>query len=384
MAVNTGKYNRNNASRMTTTTTKKKSGGNALKTAGSVLNTLFSLSAPGMAFNLGRSLVGGNKKSTSKKKKTKVSGTLKNYDLDSLGQSLVDNAGGGYSSGGGGGVSAGSGIDLTNILGTYKDSASAQKKSLSDSYGSQRQQLLDSLKRFQNDTAESRKRQQQAFNSSRADLEEQAYMSNRNAAQSAAARGLGGSGLQQLAQLQSQLSSNKETSNLANENQQAQDTLTRALKEQEDTITKQVNSLSQEEANKLKEIDANTANLMAQLQYQEAVRQQEAIQAASAANASYASSAGSDADRTKALIDEATSTFEGILNSAEKNISGYANSSYSKNKKEDKAARKKAIQKAYKDATNDLSSAYGLTGLPKQYLLAYQQQLDGLYNKYYK
>mgnify|MGYP006959323132 CR=1 FL=1 len=301
-------------------------------------------------------------------------------DLNALGQSLVD----AYGSSSGGGVSAGSGIDLTNILNTYRDSANAQKASISGTYNNQRQQLLDSLKRFQTDTADARKRQQRAFNSSRADLEEQAYMNSRNAMQSASARGLGGSGLQQLSQLQSQLSSNKETSNLANENQQYQDKLTQALKEQEESTNKQVNNLSQEEANKLKEIDANTSNLMAQLQYQEAVRQQEAIQAASAANASAAASSRNSAQEMQELINAATASFEANLNSAEKTIKSAYKTTYSSDKKKNKAARKSAVNEAYNTATTNLSNAYAQTGLPKQYLTAYQQQLDSLYNKYYK
>lgn len=374
MAVNTGKYNRglsslssgNPFSLSKPKTTKPQKGAyNKQSNLGDAISKLNS----GIQSAIDKTLANAKPQET--------------VDLNALGQSLVD-AYGRSSGGGGGGVSAGSGIDLTNILNTYRDSANAQKASISGTYNNQRQQLLDSLKRFQTDTADARKRQQRAFNSSRADLEEQAYMNSRNAMQSASARGLGGSGLQQLSQLQSQLSSNKETSNLANENQQYQDKLTQALKEQEESTNKQVNNLSQEEANKLKEIDANTSNLMAQLQYQEAVRQQEAIQAASAANAAAASSSRSSAQDMQDLISAATASFEANLNAAEKNIKSAYKTTYSSDKKKNKAARKSAVNEAYNTATTNLSNAYAQTGLPKQYLTAYQQQLDSLYNQYYK
>ena len=231
---------------------------------------------------------------------------------------------GGSYSGGGGGASApvadNYAIDLTDILNTYTASAEAQKQSIMGvtsaqqkfyedalkaaieelklSEKSQRETLSKSLERFQQDTAESRKQQQANFTANRADLEAQAYLANRQALQSAASRGLGGSGLQQLAQLQNLINQSAATNELATENTQALNALAEALARQEqDTTqaltdlasgtTQKINSMSTENQNKintllseqkgkLAEIDANTASTKAQLQYNENVRAQEA------------------------------------------------------------------------------------------------------------
>lgn len=124
--------------------------------------------------------------------------------------------------GGGGGASAGSKIDLTPYINSLKEGANASKKTISDSYAAERNYLATQLANFQKDTEKARKIQTDAYNSARADLEEQAYMNTRAAQQSAAARGLGGSGLQQLAQLSSQIESSKQTSDLSQANTESQ------------------------------------------------------------------------------------------------------------------------------------------------------------------
>lgn len=193
--------------------------------------------------------------------------------------------------GGGGGASAGSKIDLTPYINALNEGAAANKKTISDTYAAQRNQLAQALKQYQENTATARQQAMDAYNSARADLEEQSYMNMRAAQQSAASRGLGGSGLQQLAQLSSQIESSKQTSDLSKSNTDTQNELTKALKDYEENINTQTNDLTTEERNKIAEIDANVAQTIANAQYQEEVRYQEALQQASAQNASIAASA---------------------------------------------------------------------------------------------
>lgn len=196
----------------------------------------------------------------------------------------------GYVGGGGGGGVANK-IDMTPMINSLKEGAAANKKTISDSYAADRNLLAQQLKQYQENTATARRQAMDAYNSARADLEEQSYMNMRAAQQSAASRGLGGSGLQQLAQLSSQIESSKQTSDLSEQNTETQNELTKQLKDQESNINTKISDLINEERNKLTEIDTNTAQAIAQAQYQEDVRYQEALQAAAAQNASIAASA---------------------------------------------------------------------------------------------
>ena len=288
-------------------------------------------------------------------------------------------------SGGGGGYA--SGIDLSNILDTYTQSANAQKKEITDSTASRRQGLLDSLKRFQDETKEARDQQRRAYNASRADLEGQAFMANRQAARSAAARGLGGSVLQQLAQLQAQIGQGEATNKLAQSNTDTLKAINTAAQNKEEDTNKALQALDTETANKLAQIDANTANLQAQLQYNEAVRLEEAKARAAAVAASNASSANS---YKLAALKEAAEREE--LNNAAKTTLGnitkqglnalqdaYDNAQKSKNTATNKKAREalKTTLDNYSalilNKANDAELDYS----------AYNDQLNKLYNKLY-
>ena len=294
------------------------------------------------------------------------------------------------SSGGSGRGGYGGGIDLTNILNTYSKSAEAQKqtirdttaasiKALQDSEASQRSTLTKALQRFQEDTAKERQQQQSNFNSIRADLEAQAYMANRQAMQSAASRGLGGSGLQQLAQLQNLINEGSETSNLAQSNTDALNSLAQALSRQEEdtktaltdlanNLATKIGDLNTSQANKLNEIDANTANLMAQLQYQEATRAQELASSYAAANAGITSNSD--------LASLTTSALDAIVGNAVDDISA----AYAKKGKKGKAAASEAVTNARKEIRSTLTDA----GLSQAYGNTYLNQLNSSLSRYFK
>ena len=330
-------------------------------------------------------------------------------------------------------------IDLSDILAAYTASAEAQKKAISDattnrkklledtlaaqikslqtSEASQKESLLNSLKRFQEDTAKARDQQRSSFNANRADLEAQAFLANRAAAQSAAARGLGGSGLQQLALLQNLINQSAQTSDLATENTEALNTLAQNLARQEEDITKNVTDLNQttqdkidaltteqknqlatllsEEANNLNQIETNTTSLKEQLKYQEAVRAENArIQAEQFAqqlansNKSIASNYSLYQQQRQDELSDVEEAVRSGLASAVTNANELMNiaSKSATSKKPAKALEQNnaAVQQVYSDTLNTLASIYGGSGASQSLYNEYINQLKNYYGQYYK
>lgn len=308
-------------------------------------------------------------------------------------------------------------IDLSDILKTYSESAAAQQqtirdttaasiKALENSEASQRAQLTKALERFQEDNAKERQQQQAAFNSNRADLEAQAYLANRQALQSAAARGLGGSGLQQLAQLQNLINQSTATNELATSNTDALNALAQSLsRQEEDTTTSlndlannlatQIQALNTAQADKINEIEKNTGSLKSQLQYQEAVRAQDARRQAeqfaanlAAQNASTASNWALYNQQKQVeynnLADQTTSSLAALITDAANQMKSASKSSTNKKDSEALAENNAAVQAAYDAAVSNLANIYGASGLDKSiYLDPYSKQLANLYSKYY-
>ena len=344
---------------------------------------------------------------------------------------------GSYSGGGGASVSTPAGIDLSDILAAYTASAEAQKKSISDaaaarrqlladtltsniktletSESQQRENLLNSLKRFQEDTAKARGQQQSSFNASRADLEAQAFMANRAAMQSAAARGLGGSGLQQLSQLQNMINQSGEINKLSLSNTEALNALAQELARQEEDTTTNINNLAKEiqnkkealtteqkntlnallseEANKLNEIETNTTSLKEQLKYQEAVRAEnariEAEQFAAQLAASNAASSSSFNNYLKQLEIEEDALRKSGLNtvsvSTKSGIDSIVNA-YNNAVKAKKSPEKtnQAVSDAYQLALAEIRQYAINAGLAATDINSYENQLKNFYSQYYK
>lgn len=198
-------------------------------------------------------------------------------------------------------------IDLSGIIADYNRNNQATintyNKTLNDTINTlktsnqqSRNDLLTSLKRFQESNAENMRMQQQDFNASRASLEDEAFMNQRNSLANAAARGLGGSGLQQLAQLQNRIAAGKNVSTLAQKNQTAQDALRKSLTQKQEDYDTNISKLEANLANAITQAQndtaskinaANTANtnLINNLIYNEQVRQRNAQAQASSARA---------------------------------------------------------------------------------------------------
>ena len=182
------------------------------------------------------------------------------------------------SSSSGGGYAAPNRIDIQPMIDAYTSAANARKNTLQTTANQQRSDLLNSIKRFQEQTARSQEIQRDAFNASRADLEEAAFQADRANRISAAARGIGGSGLQQLSQLQTLMEQNSSISDLAKENTNVQTELARNLAEYEEDTNTSIQNLMANLANSLSEIDASLGNQIANLRYQEDTRYETARQ----------------------------------------------------------------------------------------------------------
>jgi hypothetical protein len=245
--------------------------------------------------------------------------TLQDYDLDKATNEFMS-AFGDLGSGGGG--YGGSNIDLSGILSAYDQAAAANKATAKQTYETTRGDLLTSLKRYQEENAKNVENQKRSYLLGQSALESARAEADRQSRIGTSARGLAGSGLQQLAQLQNLISQGQDISNLATENQQTMDALRTALAQrQEDTDTKLANALAVYN-NALSSIEAETATNKANIQYQ--AQEAEANRRASAA-AQAASNKLALAQMTAQARDAAagaSSKVAALLENFRKDISG--------------------------------------------------------------
>ena len=222
---------------------------------------------------------------------------------------LKSYTGSGSGSSGGGGISVASSYTTTvrpyldEMLAAYRQGADANKslakatydakvnnlnsvlKQAEEDYASTESDLLTSLKRYQEQNAKSLENQRKSYLTDQAALESARLEADRQTRIDAAARGLGGSGLQQLAQLQNLLNQGQDISDLATSNQEVLDELRTQLTQQtEDIDTKKERARKVLEAARtanqtgltdllnaynaeVQGIDANLANQVANAQY---------------------------------------------------------------------------------------------------------------------
>lgn len=289
-------------------------------------------------------------------------------------------------SGGGGGGGVANRIDMTPFINSLREGAAANKKTISDRYAAERNRLSTQLRQYQENTATARRQAMDAYNSARADLEEQSYMNMRAAQQSAASRGLGGSGLQQLAQLSSQIESGKQTSDLSKQNTETQNDLTKALKDVEEQINTAISDANTEERNQITQIDANVAQAIAEAQYNEEVRYQNALAEAAARNAAIASQRSNISTELANLLSGYSNSMDATLSSATNAFSTVLRNKNNKDVYKNKKAVKSDLGKVYDEYLGTLSSIYGssdyagLLGTGRQYYDYYSTQLRNAYN----
>ena len=267
--------------------------------------------------SLGRKLFGGSKKSTKSKKLYTGLSDYGNYNTTTT-------TGGSYSA---------SGVrpykvektDISGLLKSYEDEAASNRAIAKSTYDTTRNDLLTSLKRFQEQNAKDVQNQKQSYLSEQSGLESARESANRQSRISTSARGLGGSGLQQLAQLQNLLGQSEEISKAAGSNQAAMDKLAAALTEkQEDTDTNIAKAL-QTYNDAIKAINSNlktqreTAIAKNNQAYTDALN---AMRAASS-QYSYSSSPGASTTTTtgslvRTVLDDLNKDLKSIANSTKR------------------------------------------------------------------
>lgn len=249
-------------------------------------------------------------------------------------KNLYNNAGAGYT------VKP---IDLTPVINAKTASAQAQKDALTTSYESNRQTLLDSIKRFQRQTEENREAQREAYLLQRGDLENAAFMADRQSRISAASKGLSGSGLQQLAQLGNILSQSSEINKAARANQKAQDDLTTKLNDAQAQSDRELINLENTHAGNITNIDRSLEEAISELILNEEIRQENARQEAERAVASQrASLAAQMAERENTLksdYDDGIAILTGLQNSLDNDLKTLTNNGKNTGKEEKKKAK---------------------------------------------
>ena len=175
---------------------------------------------------------------------------------------------GGYGGSGGGYVKPT--LDISGLLRAYQSQADADKSAAKQVYDTTRNDLLTSLKRFQEQNAKDVQNQQRSFLSNQASLESARAQADRQNRIASSARGLGGSGLQQLAQLQNLMAQGQDVSDLATDNNQKMETLRQALQQMQSDTDNKLSSALSTYNNALKSIEANLAKSKAEAEMQKA------------------------------------------------------------------------------------------------------------------
>ena len=123
---------------------------------------------------------------------------------------------------------------LSDAIARTREDIARDRDEYNKYYDNQASSLLKSIERFRESNAQDVADQKKAYLSNQAALESARAEADRQSRIEAAARGLGGSGLQQLAQLQNLINQSQDISNVANENQTNMDKLRLALSQAED------------------------------------------------------------------------------------------------------------------------------------------------------
>lgn len=247
--------------------------------------------------------------------------------------------------------------DISGLLKAYEDEATSARQTAESNYNITRNDLLTQLKRYQEENARNVQTQKQNYLSEQANLESARESANRQSRISAAARGLAGSGLQQLAQLQNLIGQSEKVSEAAGKNQTAMDKLATALREYtEDNETKLSNALIQKN-NVLNTIASTLSKQKAQAIAENEQAYTNAVNARNAAMAqySYSSSPGSSESY------DYTDAVKGGLTGMEKTLSAALKSASNLKKKKQGAAVEAARANALA-SLDDLNTTYGLGG----------------------
>lgn len=152
--------------------------------------------------------------------------------------------------------------NLNTALDRARDSYNVGVTNANNAYNLTANNLKRALERYQESNKKSVENQKRAYLSDQASLEDARFQTDRQTRIDAAARGLGGSGLQQLAQLQNLISQGNDISKLAMSNQSVMDDLRTALQQYTEDNEAQLSQAQQTR-------DTSLANLLTTLNYAE-------------------------------------------------------------------------------------------------------------------
>ena len=214
-------------------------------------------------------------------------------------------------------------VDISNMLKAFDQAAEANKAVVDQSYNERRNDLLTSLKRYQEQNAKDVAAQQKTYLANQALVESAIAEADRQNRISAAARGLGGSGLQQLSQLQTLMSQGQTISDMATENQNAVNNLREVLANYDEDTQTALGNLVTTRENSLKGINSELASNKANLEYQAREAAADRAQMAASTNAqiaaqneAYAREAQQQKDALQAELDYAKRQYESDLANA--------------------------------------------------------------------
>lgn len=158
-------------------------------------------------------------------------------------------------------------IDLTSMLAAFNQAAQASKDMANTTYNTTRGDLLKSIERFRDQHAKQVETQKRAYLSNQASLQDARAEINRMNRINAASRGLAGSGLQQLSQLQNLMAQGQDISDLALANQDTMENLRTVLANaEEDSATDLANAVTARD-NAIKSIESTLGTNKANLEY---------------------------------------------------------------------------------------------------------------------
>ena len=279
-------------------------------------------------------------------------------------------------------------IDITNMLKAYEDAAAANRAVAEQSYNTRRNDLLTSLKRYQEQNAQDVAAQQKTYLTNQALVESAIAEADRQNRISASARGLGGSGLQQLAQLQTLLSQGQTISDMATENQDVINNLRKVLANYDEDTQNALADLEKTKENTLLGIESDLGTNKANLEYQarekaaDRAHAQQLAEASTAAqiamqNAQFEAQAAADERALNSQLATLAANYENELSAIDTMSSSALKDAYGTKKASE---AKKTLHNTYYSGLGDILNAYSVGGTS----LAESQysNLHALYNKY--
>ena len=159
-----------------------------------------------------------------KSNKMSTDAPIVDYDYNDVYDTLLAGGSGGYSSGGGAYKP-----DVSALLDSYNQQNEAAKQTAKTNYDITKNNLIESLKRYQESNMKQQQQQQQDLLNTQSELENTGAAQSREARINAGARGLSGSGIQQLNQLQRLASQGNKVTDVASKNTAALTKLNDAL-----------------------------------------------------------------------------------------------------------------------------------------------------------